>query len=84
MQLITDNVPGNLHQASSTITEWGLAQYVLAMEHSGGYTITVFRVPDAIAPRIREWMRVLPEFRDNKPLVKDMQWLQKEGHYDHG
>lgn len=45
MKLYTENIPGNLHQASASINDRGLADYVLTMEFNGGnYTVAVFRL----------------------------------------
>lgn len=53
LKLHTENVPGNLHQAAITINSWGWAEYVLAMETVGNYTITVFKMPAAKVHEIR-------------------------------
>lgn len=44
--LWSENVPGNLHQAAMNVNEFGMAEYVLAMNYtSGNYTVVVYRVP---------------------------------------
>lgn len=53
LKLHTENVPGNLHQAAITINSWGWAEYVLAMETVGNYTVTVFKMPAAKVHEIR-------------------------------
>lgn len=53
LKLHTENVPGNLHQAAITINSWGWAEYVLAMEMVGSYTVTVFKMPAAKVHEIR-------------------------------
>lgn len=42
--LVTDNLPGNLHAAAVLINQRGLAQHVVTMNHSGGYTVVVYRM----------------------------------------
>ena len=65
MQLVTINLGGNLHTACSTINKMGLADFVLALDYSGGGTVAVFRVPDDVAPRLRQHLGTLPEYQDN-------------------
>jgi hypothetical protein len=52
-KLHTENVPGNLHAAASTVNKWGWADYVVAMDFSTGYTVVVFRMPDELVWDIR-------------------------------
>jgi hypothetical protein len=58
MQLISTNLGGNLHVASNTINEMGLADKVLHMQFSGSNTVVVFRVSDEEAPALREYFGV--------------------------
>lgn len=48
MKLYTENVAGNLHQASQTINQmWpDLVESVIAMDTTGNYTVVVFRVTE--------------------------------------
>lgn len=70
MQIITTNLGGNLHVAGDTINEMGLAEYLVTMSFTGSATVAVFKVPDEIAPLVREYFKVLPEYRANKPAKK--------------
>lgn len=78
-QLVTENIPGNLHAAASYINKFGLADYVIALDYSGRATIAVYRVPAKLAPRLREWMNILPEHRENPPLSKDAPFRNQAG-----
>jgi len=69
MQLISTNLAGNLHVASDTINQMGLADFVVALDSSGHNTIAVLKVPDDVAPRIRKFLGVLPEYQAN-PVPK--------------
>lgn len=43
--IITDNLPGNVHQAAGFINEVGVADYLLSLQYDGGnYSTAVFRV----------------------------------------
>ena len=53
-KLHTENVPGNLHQAASSINRRGLAEFVIAMDCSGSGTVVVFKMPSAMVNRIRK------------------------------
>lgn len=77
MQLVSTNLSGNLHQATSTINAMGLAEFVLAMDcpHGGSNTVVVFRVSDDMGPELRKYFRVLPEYVANpKP---DRSWTHR-------
>jgi hypothetical protein len=52
-KLHTENIPGNLHMAATTINEWGWAEYVVALDRSGNYTIAVFKMPAEFVKKIR-------------------------------
>lgn len=69
MQLISSNFPGNLHASSDTVNKMGLAEFVVTMDSTGHNTIVVFKVPDDIAPRVRKFLGVLPEYQAN-PVPK--------------
>lgn len=71
-QLITHNLAGNLHDATTFINRMGLADYVLQLEGSTGrYVIAVFKVPAEMAPALRKFFGVLPEYQANpKPERK--------------
>lgn len=69
MQLVSTNIGGNLHEASNTINKMGLAEFVLKMDFVTNSTIVVFRVSDAMAPELRKFFRISPDFIAN-PLPK--------------
>lgn len=45
LKLHTMNIGGNLHEAATAINKWGLAEYVIHLDYSGGITVAVFRMP---------------------------------------
>lgn len=45
MKLISENVAGNLHQATNFLNKYGVYD-VVAMDSSGTYTVVVYRVTD--------------------------------------
>lgn len=65
MQLVSTNLAGNLHVATGTINAMGLADFVLSLDYSGSGTVAVFRVPDAMAPKLRAHLGVLPDYQGN-------------------
>lgn len=49
----TENMPGNMHEAATTINKWGWAEYLIQMDGSGHYTICAFRMPADMVRKIR-------------------------------
>lgn len=70
-QLVSTNVAGNIHSATGWINGTGLAGYVMHIEFSGSSSIVVFKVPSAIAPKVREALGNIPESWPNKPIFKE-------------
>lgn len=52
--LVTENIPGNLHEAASLLNDWGLSDYVVAMDFSSRYTVVVYRVPKKLLKTIED------------------------------
>lgn len=89
LKLHTENVPGNFHQAAMTINSWGWAEYVLAMEMAGDYTVTVFKMPAAKVHEIRAGLGYIadPHHDDytgpDDPYVSDYRLSQVLGSVEH-
>lgn len=89
LKLHTENVPGNFHQAAMTINSWGWAEYVLAMEMVGNYTITVFKMPAAKVHEIRSGLGYIadPHHDDytgpDDPYASDFRLSQVLGSVEH-
>lgn len=52
-KLHTENIGGNLHEAATKINKLGWAEYVIAMDYSGNYTVCVFKMPSYLVKNIR-------------------------------
>jgi hypothetical protein len=52
--LITDNLPGNVHQAASLINVMDVADKVVSLEFSGGSSTVVYRVERMRAKKFLE------------------------------
>lgn len=72
-QLVSVNVPGNLHSVTEWVNRCNVADLVIHMESSGGNSIVVLRMQAAHAPKFREKMGFLPEALPNKPIFSDME-----------
>lgn len=74
-QLVSTNVPGNIHHATEWINCTGLARYVIHLESSGNNSIAVFKVPADKAPAIRKALGQIPESLANPKIWKEFQAL---------
>lgn len=55
LKLHTENIGGNLHQASTIINRWGWAEYLIHLDCvTGSNTIAVFRMPAEKVHEIRQ------------------------------
>ena len=61
MKIHTENIPGNLHSAAVWINRQGWADYLVAAETSGLYTVVMFRMPAKLVHRVRAAQRSIVE-----------------------